>query len=676
MSQYYQPIQPVQPMYGQQSYPQQVQQPQDTSPSCRQLLVQPMQFGQHYPAPTPAVQGLPQAVQQILPYLAIEIGNYLNQNAQANPVYTYYFNIVSQNQFRNGFWERVVTFGGFYTWLAIQQRMYASDQETIRNSAQFAVQALASLTAMENPQLQYFVDPALWQGCAQIAQKVASVQQQFQTLGQQAVQSPAQPMMNQVGYGQPQVQYNTQPVQPMANSWVNQTPNAPQTQATDPMGSAGVIYSTREVAPPAVPVQPVRYMPIPGAAPTVVDAVVRMPETAPAQVKGMLMAPGMGASAYEPNVPVTGTWVPIDGQYYIPAFDNNHQKLTLVSRAVKGLVGNRKFYIVENKGVSEMNQADHVIGTARSMFREANPTSAPRLHAVGADLELTAKALTVAQRHEDEAATAAYKAMGLTAMDEELEPCDSVAGLIHAAMVARLTYQEETHATFSISGSIAVKFITRDDYKALFESLGKANTFIEIVTILKDAQSRNKSSEMATLIGRIDRYLTREILHVIRKRMGLTNFGFDAFIDDIADVFTVLKKDWGDLYYEALRKYQKAFIEVMFDGGAMAFHTCGAGGDEGEGEVVFYCAVSAPPVSITLLDVDHIEFGVKINDGAAYEIYPTNFPGLFEFIEAVVSTQPLALHHFIVTDDDVVYEVHQSLIGDKLYLVSNGPTIA
>lgn len=674
MSQYYTPP-PIIPMgYGQpQGYPQQpqYQQPQDTNPSCRQLLSQPVQFGQHYPAPTPAVQGLPPQIQQALPLVAIEVGNFLSQSAAQNPVYTYYYNIVSQNQFRNGFWEKLISFSGFYVWLALQQRLYASDQEAIRNSAQFSAQMMASITAMENPQLQAFVDPALWGKCAEIAQRMSSVQQQFQSLGQPQVQQVQQPYQ-QVAYGGQPV-YNPQPVQPVqSQSWVTnvQVPQAPVTVANDPMGMGGSVYRVRGAAAVGPVTQPPKHMAIPGEPAQLVKTVLTNPAVEQRQaVRGILMAPNQGVVEVLDNQPVTGQWAPFYGQYYPPAFDSNYQKLTMVSRAVAGLVGNRNIYIVENKGEPEMDRAEHVIGTARAMYREVKPTEVPRLHAVGNDLEYAAKALLATQNKEDAATTAKYKEMGLVAIDVELNPEDSVLSLVNAARVLRYATQKDVQAAFSVSGSVACKFITRESYHGLFEVLGSVTTFGDLAMVLKTKLEQERTPEVASLVGRLDRYLTREVLHVIKRRLGLTNFSFDSFIDDIGDVFGALKADWGDLYAQALTKYQTTFIQALFGDETMSYM-------DAEVDQTMDCVASEPPVSVTLLDVDSLEFGVKINDGSAYEVFSTNFPGLYEFIEAAATSQPMALHHYVVTDDDVVYEVHQSLVGERVFLISNGPVIA
>lgn len=670
--QYYTP-QPVQPLYGQQPLQQQpvYQQIQDTNPSCRQLVMQPFQFGPHYPAPTPAIQTLPPALQQALPLIAIEAGNFLNQNAAANPVYTYYFNIVSQNGFRNGFWERLVHFAGHYTWLVLQQRLYATDQEAIRQAAQFSVQTMASVTAMENPQIQAFIDANLWQGCMAIAQKFQSVQAQFAQLGQPQQQQVVQGGYQQQAYGQ--ATYQPQPVQP--NVW-NTQQQQPQHQpvTTDAMGGSSVVYSSRAVhVPQQEQSQVKKYMTIPGSEQPVTDTTVRMePVQQRPEIKGILMSPGGGIQTVDSNTPEAvpvGNWAPFYGQYYVPAFDSNYQKLTMVSRAVAGLTGNRNIFLVENKGASEMNRAEHVIGTARSMYRDVNPNNVPRVQAVGSDLELAAKALEVTTNQESDETTKAYKEMGLVAMDMELAPEDSVVGLVNAARILRMTHQQQPHAAFSVTGSVATKFITRSSFHSLFETLGNMKTFGDMVDVLKVQAGKEQDSDTASLIGRIDRYLTREVLHVIRHRMGLTHFSFDSFIDDIADVFAVLKSDWGDLYVQALIKFQDPFITATFGVDALSYM------DSGD-DSVMECVASEPAVSVTLLDVDSDEFGIKIPDDAAYEVFATNFPGLYEFIEAVAVSQPSALHHYIVTDDDVVFEVHQSLVGTKVFSISKGPVIA
>lgn len=656
------------------AYQQPQQQLNDTNPSCRQLMLQPPQFSPHWQAPYPQnIQGAPQSLINDLPHIANAVGNYAGQVATTNPAYTYYFNLIGYNQFRNEFFNQLVEFAARYFLLLVEQRAAANQQDALNQASMYSVQMMASVSVLKNQALQMLIPGEIWNSCIQIASKLQSVVNQFNNQGQQGGYGGGyQQQPQQAGYGgntgynrpvgvvvEPFQPINvTQPqVGPDGNFYVDTTRSrrAVVSPATTPV-TAAVDASKQFFTIPGQPTvkEPVKASPPPQAGATVVH-----------------MAAGQGTTVSDVNYHVMGmekpvniNWVPSPNQLFKPAYDSNYQHMVIERlKMADGKTFNNIATIMENP---EMNRADHAISTAQALYRSMSKTKEPRVQLVSNDLDLAARALTAMASRETDEATATLRNLGVVETECRYSGEDSLIGFLTTARLRRLEVQTPgEHKAYTVSGSIVTNFVADKELTLpLFTSLAECKTFDQVTKVLRGFMEEHQSEEASALVWRIDRYLRRELLHVIRKRMGIAAFAFDSFIDDQKDVFEALCDDWGVAYSNALTKYQESFIKNLL----------------GEGCVVFAdddrpLVSSEPPTTITLLDIDYGEFGVRINDDAAHEVFQSNFPGLYEFIHAVVGNNPEAMHHYIVTEDDFVYEVHRSIVGDELYVVSNGPAL-
>jgi hypothetical protein len=78
-------------------------------------------------------------------------------------------------------------------------------------------------------------------------------------------------------------------------------------------------------------------------------------------------------------------------------------------------------------------------------------------------------------------------------------------------------------------------------------------------------------------------------------------------------------------------------------------------------------------VTMLLLNISDEQLGLQLPDGAVCEVFPDTFPGLYDFITGVVKSNPGALHHYIATVDDVVYEVNVGLVGENHMVLTRVP---
>lgn len=655
------------------------QQMHDTNPSCKQLLAQIPQFSMHWPAPSPqGLNGVPPALNAELPVIANIVGNFIGGVASTNGAYTYYFNVLAINGFRNDHFMDLVEFAARYYVLLMEQRAVASQQEAYMRAAETAVQTLASVTVLKNPALQQLLPPEIWHACLELASKYQNIMNQFargvpQQQTQQGYSGYANPVANQnqgfgmgPGYAQNQGGYaprgvvveqfqpvNTHQVTPEGNIYV------------DPNRSRRSL----RIDPSMVDVEPKKFFNIPGATTQEEKPQVVTPSAG----KVTHMSPGAGMTTSEvnyrvvnSNMPVNITWAPHKHQAYQPAFDKHEQAMVVESHRLEGSNEIINVAIIKELENPNMNRADHAITTAQSIYRGMNHTEEPRVQKVANDLDLAARAMNAMASQEDDETTQKLRNLQLVETDAEYLGEDSLISFVTTARVRRLQTQvTEGLTAFTVTGSIVTNFATpRSLAEELFMELALCRTFDGVEQTLRDFMKKHQIELASALAWRVDRFLRRELLHVIRKRMGAVPFNFDSFIDDQTEVIEALEKDFGPAYSKALLKYQHRFISALFGESNVRFADDGAP-----------LVSSEPRCTVTLLDIDRENFGVQITDDISHEVFPTNFPGLHEFIVAVVKNNPEALHHYIVTEDDFVYEVHKSVIGDDVYLISNGPTL-
>ncbi len=657
------------------------QPPQDTTPSCRQLLLRIPQFSPHWQAPFPqAIQGASPALNQDLPVIANAVGNFAGSVAQVNPAYTYYFNLIGYQNFQNEHFMKLVEFAARYFLLLLEGRAVASPQEGLQQATEFAVRMMASITVMENQQLHPFITPDIYNASAAIAAKMPSILQQFANSSRSVgYGAPAAPAGYGGGYGAPQ---NTgygggygavgvavvEPFQPITPTHAlnphQQQAAAPQTQRRRRVVQASEVLQEEK---------PQQYFEIPGVAKQ--EPVVKAPPPEPPKTSGTVTHMSKGnetkitdvnprpvAKATDTNL----TWVPFPGQLYLPAYCVNFQKMQLERvQMADGRTYQTLATIIDLKD-NEMNRADHAITTAQALYRGMSKTQEPRLPELISDLNLAAKAVSALAKLEDDDTTQSFRDLQLVEAEAVFKGEDSLISFVTTARVRRKQVQTESdRKAFTVTGSIVTNFVVDQKLAAgLFNNLAEMTTFDGVTTVLKEFLEENKTEEATALVWRVDRYLRRELLHIIRKRMGLKDFVFDSFIDDQKAVFEVLQEEFGVAYSRALTQYQAQFIQALFGAKSVSY---------AEDDVPL---VSSEPLStVTLLDIDYDEFGVRISDNASHEVFQSNFPGLYDFIQAVVTNNPDVLHHYIVTEDDYVYEVHLSIVGEKIFLVSNGPSL-
>ncbi len=655
----------------------QSQQPTDTNPSCLQLMLRQPQFSPHWQAPYPQqLQGAPQSLNQDLPHIANAVGNVVGAFATANPAYTYYFNLVGYQNFQNEEFMKLVEFAARYYLLLVEQRAVANPRDGLNQASEFAVRMMASITVMRTPQLHPFITREIYDACAVIASKMESVIQQFNRAPQGYQASSGYgggaPTGYGVGagYGRP-TGVLVEPFQPLTPSQsLNPHDHAAQAAAEQmPRGR-------RKVRAPvaAKESETKQYFQIPGAPaekPVVKEAPPEPPKAA-ATVTHM---------SKDKSTPVTDVlyrpvksaenanlkWQPFSGQLYLPAYCVHFQKMEMERVQMQDGRTFQNLATIVDLENEEMNRADHAITTAQALYRSMGQTEEPRLGRLASDLNLAARAVDALAAKEDDETTESFRAMNFVESEAVFKGEDSLIGFVTTARVRRLQVQlSGLQKAFTVTGSIVTNFVTDQKLAAsLFGTLGEMTTFDGVCSAIKEFLDDNKTEQASALVWRVDRYLRRELLHVIRKRMGLTEFAFDSFIDDQKAVFEVLNSEFGPAYSKALTKYQPQFIRALFGTESLSY---------AEDETPL---VSSEPLStVTLLDIDYDEFGVRIGDNASHEVFQSNFPGLYDFIRAVVVNNPNVLHHYIITEDDFVYEINRSIVGEEVFLISNGPVLA
>lgn len=664
----------------------------DTTPSSRNQLVPPQQFSPQYPPPFGPVQGIPPALAAALPTIASVTANMLGKNSTISAVFCFLYNRVTMHGMRNHEWQKLLEAVTYHTWFNINEGKHPNEDAALQDAAKMVIIVYASFVAYNTPEMRQLLTIGQQQEVMQYAERWPVFTQAYTQLEAQsrtmASQQQATMMGGMGGF--------SQQASAVASGWGSPNTNraatgagglggftppasyvAPGDEIKPVAANNGGGYYDEPAQPVFKPVQTEIYIPgvSRGPAPK-----VEVPKTPPkASFLNHVTEIQSGRITHHDRVmnPIeTATadqWVPTPYQPYHPAYRTGQEAFYEFQADHNGL--KRVIAIVSTKE-TEMDQSKHNFTSAASMFSSLTFGDTPAEVKVSEALSQTAAAILSGEVGENSEATALYKALGVVnATPVEVPAQTSMRALLAEARGYRLICGF-SEPTFVVSSGLSYQVVSKSSHQNLLKTLrtcsleAGAKELKSVIEMIKNVGKAEDRGTLEFVLG-LDRAIKQELLSVIRFRMGVgTDFSFDNFFEDEPDVRAALSSVYGISHQKAYHAVQAQLLPTMLDESVVEELVLNGATDE---EPKGFSTVISPMVTLLLVDLSDEQLGFKLPDGAVCEVFSDTFPGLHEFISTVVQTNPGALHHYIATNDDVVYEVNVGLVGNGHMVMTRVP---
>lgn len=615
------------------------------------------------------------ALFQSLPYIVAEIINTASVAAQANPARTYYYNVLGQNTFMNDEVVTAMSQAVDYIKLVMFQTG-ASWQQVASQCVEMVVRSRCALWAASNNQLMAFIPPEMRQETINTANNYQQLLNQINTIKQtEAVRGAAPAMGGMIGGGNASgFQYNQAHIGVSPSTSGIFPTNAPVqgNQIVGTVGGKNYDYLAKQKAEQASNSQafnkPMMKYNAPTPAPTV----------APVQVETKVEAPN-------PPEEKPLTWMPVPDQRYVPVFNNVTQ--TLIGVVSLNDETNVLEIIYTEKDLTQgeiMNRSQHQIVTDTMILKKVPPMYPSREVAIENSLTAVTDAITTVTGKPLEERGDILNGENVQYLSDVLGTCQNLSCAVFSARYLQKSVMGENYqcSAFRIDVVLQKEFATVGDYRPFIDELAKYKNFAAISTEMRLAfESENTKPELVQLIGKLDTFLTSKINAIFRFKMSLPEFGIDSFMYDIVDAFPAISKEHGEIYQAALLQLQSEFVNNYLNTGTSdEYEDVCLSSSGSQVEAKYKPLVYGPEymVTITCLDILASELKIGLLPGLPGAIYATVNPVLYNFVSKTIMDAELLKKrsskgfaaHYMVTADDVVFELHKGLIGDEFYLIS------
>lgn len=644
-----------------------------TTPPCNAVLVPTQHWTPQTPPPFDPVPGIPNPLHAALPVIAATTMNMLSKNVTTSYTLCYLYNRITMNAMRNREWQKMLEAVVFHTWYNINTNTFQSEDQALDAAAKAVILAYSSFVAVHEPAMRSWLPVSQQEEVKNLAQRWLQFVAEYQKLEQQnraAATHAAPSAMGLSTHVDPTIWNQPTPGNDagMATFAPAATWGAPESNQPKQASVGFYDQPVQEVRPGK------REMFVPGASPESQRPeapVVKEPPKASflstvthISQQGVTQAPmnhAQQATADE--------WEPTPYQPYHPAYRTGDQAIYEYHNDANQI---RRVIAIINQE-AEMDRSQHAFSSNASYAAfYGTPHEAPEMKIQEA-LSATAKAIMEGDVGENPEATELYRALGVIDNEPvEIDTQTSLRGLITEARSFRVV-AAETAGTFIVASSVAHQIVSKTQHGDLITKLSNAGSLANAAKLLKAEleavkadPTQNRRGYLDFILG-LDRVIRQELMQVIRFRMGVgERFRFDSFMEDEPDVRAVLKDAYGLSYEQAYRQLEASLLHALFS--PELVNVMDLNPSEGEAPAGYVTSIS-PMVTMLLMDISDEQFGLQLPDGAVCEVFQDTFPGLFDFIKSVVANNPGALHHYLVTNDDVVYEVNVGLVGHNKHMV-------
>lgn len=659
----------------------------------------PLQFPMNGPVGVPQMYNMasppvlfniqtPPHIQSVMAPLTATLANEVTASSNVSPANMYHYNLLSRNGFSNPEFAQLVATTADLIMFGINQGLYANPEDGIRDAASKARKTAFAMTAVSTPGLLGTLDPNTQNQLQQLLGEASRVQNYIQAMKSGQV-GGVQPGMAPQMYGQPQQMY----APPQQNAFSSAAMNAQMTPGFNPaMG---------------FPVQQPMVQPQ-QAHPTVSDA----SEDRYAYLrKGVQATPGL-----KPRVVHTQTYEePTQEVQSVPVYKNQEKQTYLAEwRPTPDALhpvaittdtpthfalrenGNQVVGTLEKDIRVDRNKHQIVVTGAGQALKNVIPASfATREQALQESVtNLMVATQKVFEAGDDEDALRAITETEVTVNSD----FDTHFFLEEMIFNTRRKHEKvtkgDTNCRVYQGFSILVKPVVCSEAlgATLRDTVSKATTFTVVCNAIKGILSRPTTSPGdRQAILQLDRDLTKILNGILADRLSLPAVKIDSFFDDAPDLSAYLRSGFGAGYSESLDRYQKEFIRTYFSfldqetSDAFVWQKYPADedpetpidlqSDQAEAPYVYPGMVLMNrPHCITLVNVLASELGVVIDYGIANVVQQSKNPTLYSLIRNCILKgehyDPSMAHTYLVTSDNVIFELHKGLIVGDAFMIS------
>lgn len=633
---------------------------------CDVPMVQPMAFNQGQPPVTPQIPNVSQQVQQLIPYVAAELATQCSQNVSTNPHAgrIYLFNQLSMNGYSNTDYVAAVQLALDIFQLNTAKRVYTDTANGIRDAVAKSLGILGSMNIASFQILQSRLDQAIVNEAMMTVQLLPNLNQEIQQMKYQAAQRPEQMLQSANGFGATPMQVGT----PLGNQLGgnNIGLGASINNAFSSNQNNNQPLNNNQLGTPLNSNQGDR------------NAYLRNNQQAQ-QNNNNVQQTQQSVYQAPPPPPTPKVWLPSNRQAYPPAYVVGKQVATLV--ASMDPITSQPCAVFEITEETDMDRTKHqIVSSAQAFISSPVEQGISREQSVQNTIEK------------------ATKKMAEMINDVSKEPIAKIVQqisdtVIHATSLSGAIFDARYRMAHSNDGVTVCKslispvllttpYVTRGDQRELVNGMRACSSFKDVATYLSTYIRTNSFTDAGVreFVMNIDMWLTAEFNNVISRRLCLDAYSIDSFIDDADAFFGYIRTKRGDIYADALVRTEKQLIDSwiahideedigVLNRAVMPVITL----EEAENEPV-YLTLIPNYITVTIVGVHSSEIKVGIPTKGSATIDSTNFPFLHKFVAALYSkTRSVDVqfnHHYIVTSDNVCYEVSEGLVGYGAYLIS------
>lgn len=661
----------------------------DTTPSSRTIMVPFQEFSPQNPPPYRQVNGVPIALRDAMSIIASTLINKINKVSTTSVVFCFLYNRVTLNGMQNAEWQKVLEAVVYHTWYNINSRKYPDEPSALNDACQSVIMVYGSWIAGQTPEMQYLLSVQQQNEVRECAKRWPMFTEQYDILAAEAQKAQSGPRGMQNSFASTQnvsAAWSTPGRPQVGNGVGGLTDMAPSATYTAPGQDLTQVKQHNSFYDQ--PTTPTSYRPsrremfIPGINDKQARPVQQEPKTPPKASFLSHVTEIANGTIKQYNHQSSNTmqttakhWGPSNLQPYHPGYRFNQDvvyELDIDNNGMKRVIA-----ILQVKE-QEMDPSKHDFTSSASLISmmQGVPKAQTEL-SVSYALTTTAKAILSGEIGENEEATQLYRKLGI--VDNEPMIIEEVQTSLKAAIAEargnQILRSDDHLMTFLVRASVATSIASTTSHRDIVKQL-QGHSLLSaagwLKTMLDDIKAHLHSGNIGKLqflLG-IDRLIKRELLSVINFRMGIGNdFSFDSFIEDEKELEKALQSVHGVSYSKAYNAVQPTLLPIIFDEENISEFAIT---DHLE-KAVGYITRIAPTITLLLLSISDEQLGLQLPNDAVCEVFEDTFPGLHEFISSIVQTNPGVLHHYIVTNDDVVYEVNVGLVGTQHMVLTRIP---
>lgn len=665
----------------------QVGQQQMTVPA-NQIVGNFLQINVNNPPYVPQIP-VPQYMAQYLPYIAGLVANEVQTQAQSNPMRTFMFNLLSQNNYYNNEFTEVVAAACDYIELGIAKRQFADVGQAAQQCVPRIVEMIAAANVRTYAGLAQFVPQVAQAAVQALINTFSATGNEIVQMKQQQAQQQApaqsyfpqnnQPQQRQYGNSAPQFAHAPQPALGVAGGGVAASlfNNNTQQTPTHVRASGGRVDRwsgtkpameeqtfEQEVAPMGQPFA--GRQPAPQQQPIVAQS--GKSNTVPAEYQGHpLLVVSPDGSYQIPAVSSEEIWIPNPTQPYIPAY-NPSTHMLFHQVFPNGTVG----IIIKELTQAMMDWNKHNLNGGTF----GTPSKVQKMGLADMDKVWDGvKSLNYADMSGSSAipeAGAEAETVIPVQIDQEWKLSTSIEmAILNVRMAqANAVYNFGSDIlAYESYGTILSVCSSKDDHTAVLDRLSASETYVGLSEKLKAVKGEIPDS----LWYMIDEAMTDAVNRVMRKNLSIA-ITMDRFSDDIVEVFALIEKR-GTVVTKAFNENQELIISTTLSSIPQEYRDA-MDAQLLDGVVNTKLTYLGQDCSFTMLDCMSHDLEVELQENLAVAVLETMVPEIYSLVRGIFDRatnfegEAKFSRHFILTNDLKVLEATKGHIGTDFYLLS------